>query len=86
LAKAAIVIPLYSRVAINREIPESGLRRGDVATLLDRVPHPHGGETGVVLEIVDAVGQSLKTVVIAESQIVALHEGDVLSVRSLAPT
>jgi hypothetical protein len=67
-------------------MPESDLRRGDVATLLDRVPHPHGGETGVVLEIVDAVGQSLKTIVIAESQIVPLHEGDILSVRSLTQT
>ena len=78
------MIPLFSRVAITQDLPEAGLRRGDVATLLERVPHPQGGETGVVLEIVDAVGQSLKTVVIAESQIVALHEGDVLSVRSLA--
>jgi hypothetical protein len=79
------VIPLLSRVAINQDLSEFGLHRGDVATLLDRVPHPHGGETGVVLEIVDAVGQSLKTIVIRESQIVGLHEGDVLSVRSLAP-
>jgi hypothetical protein len=78
------MIPLYDRVAVIRDLPEHGLRQGDVATLLDRVPHPHAGDGGVILEIFDATGRSLKTVVVRESDVAPLHEGDILSVRPLS--
>jgi len=39
-------LPLYQRVALRRDLPEHNLRRGDVATLLDFVPHPESGEQG----------------------------------------
>ena len=32
-----------------REVPEAGLYIGDVATLIDYVPHPAGGEEGADL-------------------------------------
>lgn len=39
----------YQRVALNRDFPEHQLKAGDVATLIDFVPHPSSGEDGWVL-------------------------------------
>jgi hypothetical protein len=35
---------LYQRVALKRDLPEHGLKRGDVATLVDLLPHPERGD------------------------------------------
>jgi hypothetical protein len=42
---------LYQRVALNRDLNEYQLKKGDVATLIDFVPHPSNGEQGCVLEV-----------------------------------
>ncbi|MBI3795166.1 MAG: hypothetical protein HY280_10655 [Nitrospinae bacterium] len=42
-------LELYSRVALVADIPDSSLKKGDVATLVDYVLHPSGGELGYVL-------------------------------------
>ncbi|MEP7285880.1 MAG: DUF4926 domain-containing protein [Chloroflexota bacterium] len=34
---------LYSRVVVNRDLPEEHLRRGDVATVVEYLEHPNGG-------------------------------------------
>lgn len=78
------MIPLYEQVALTRDIDEHGLRRGDVATLVDRVPHPQQGEPGAVLEIFNALGESIKTVVVRESEIEPLQADEVFAVRPLA--
>ena len=44
-------LPLYQRVALRRDLPEHNLRRGDVAILVDYVPHPERGEQGCVVEV-----------------------------------
>jgi len=77
------MIPLYEQVALTRDIDEHGLRRGDVATLVDRVPHPHHREEGAVLEIFNALGESIKTVVVDDSDIEPLQAHEVFAVRSL---
>ena len=41
---------LYHEVTLPRDIVEEGLRTGDVATLVDYVPHPSSGEEGAVLD------------------------------------
>jgi hypothetical protein len=64
-------------------IEEHGLRRGDVAALIDRVPHPHRREQGAVLEVFNALGESIKTVVVEESDIEPLQADEVFAVRSL---
>ena len=51
--------------------------------LIDRVPHPSGGEPGVVLEVFNALGESISTVAVKESEIEALRADEVLTVRSL---
>jgi Domain of unknown function (DUF4926) len=74
---------LYDRVALSRDVNEHSLRKGDVALLVDRVPHPFGAEPGVVLEVFNAVGESISVVVVKESEIEALRADEVLTVRSL---
>ncbi len=75
---------LYQRVALRRDLDEHRLKAGDVAVLLDRVPHPSGGENGVILEVFNALGESLAVVTVAESAIEPLREDEVLAVRPLA--
>ncbi|MGC8641132.1 MAG: DUF4926 domain-containing protein [Isosphaeraceae bacterium] len=77
-------LELYQRIALCRDVNEHGLKKGDVAVLLDRVPHPTAGEAGVVLEVFNALGESLSVVAIKESDIEPLRADEVLSVRSLA--
>lgn len=77
------MIPLYEQVALTRDIDEHGLRRGDVATLVDRIPHPHQQRQGAVLEVFNALGESIKTIVVDESNIEPLQADEVFAVRSL---
>jgi len=77
-------LPLYQRVALKRDLPEQGLKKGDVATLVDYVPSPGGGEQGCVLEVFNALGESIAVVAVRESEVESLHAGEVLSVRPLA--
>ena len=75
---------LYQGVALRRDLEEHGLKVGDVAVLIDRVPHPSGGEGGVVLEVFNALGESIAVVTAPESAVEPLREDEVLAVRLLA--
>ena len=74
---------LYQRVALNRDFPEYRLKCGDIATLIDHVPHPKDGETGCVLEVFNAIGQSIRVVVVSESAIEPLRADEIMAVRLL---
>lgn len=76
--------PLYQRVALVRDIDEHRLKKGDVAVMIDLVPHPSGGEEGVVLEVFNALGASIAVVAVPESAIASLREDEILAVRPLA--
>jgi hypothetical protein len=76
---------LYERVALCRDVNEHLLKKGDVAVLIDRFPHPLGAEPGVVLEVFNALGESISVVAVKESEIEALRADEVLTVRALAP-
>jgi hypothetical protein len=75
---------LYDRVAIRVALPAHGLRAGDVATLVDMVDHPAGGERGCVLEVFNALGESIAVVTVPASAIEPLRADEVLSVRPFA--
>ena len=79
----SVELELYERVALRRDIAEHKLRKGDVAVLVDRVPHPGGGKDGCVLEVLNAVGGSIAVLTVAESDLEPLRADEVLSVRSL---
>lgn len=75
---------LYERGVLRRDFNEHFLKKGEVAVLVDRVPHPSGGEPGVVLEVFNALGESISVVAVNESEIEALRADEVLTVRSIA--
>lgn len=76
-------LELYQRVALGRDFPEYRLRRGDVATLVDSVPHPEGGEDGCVIEVFNAIGESILVAIVPESAVESLQADEVIAVRPL---
>jgi len=74
---------LYQRVALRQNWPEAGLRRGDLATVTEIVPHPADGEDGCVLEIFSALGESLRVATVPLSLVEPLAVDDIPSLRRL---
>lgn len=76
---------LYEEVAIARNIPEENLKQGDVAVVVEYIPHPAGGEEGAILEIFNAIGESVAVATVPISAIKSLRADQVLMVREMAP-
>jgi Domain of unknown function (DUF4926) len=77
------MVELYQDVALTRSIPEHHLTIGDVATVIDYVPHPTNGEAGCMFEVFNAKGESIAVVAIPVSAIEPLRADEILTVRSL---
>lgn len=73
--------PLYSRIALAEDLPQEHLRRGDVATVIEHYEGHRGQEPGYELEVFNAVGETLGIITVRESQIEALRDNEVLTVR-----
>ncbi len=76
-----MTLELFQDVALVRDLPEHNLRAGDISTLVDFVRHPAGGEDGCVLEVFNAVGESIAVITVPLSAVEALSPDEVLSVR-----
>jgi hypothetical protein len=76
------MLELYKEVSLTHDLPESQLKAGDVAVLIDFVPHPEGGEQGCILEVFNAVGETIAVVTVPVSVVQALQSDQVLAVRS----
>lgn len=76
------MLDLYQKVSLNRDFPEYNLAKGDIATLIDFVPHPEQGEDGYVLEIFNAVGESINVIIVPLSAVESLRDDEILTVRS----
>ena len=74
-------LALYGEVALTRDIPAENLKQGDIGVLVDYVPHPVGGEEGAVLEIFNAIGESIAVVTVPTSAIAPLRADQVPMVR-----
>lgn len=74
---------LFEEVVLARDIPEKGLKKGDVATVVEHHPAPDG-EDGYSLEVFNALGDTIAVVTVSESLIESLKEDEVFSVRSMA--
>lgn len=77
------MIELYSQISLTQNFPEHNLKPGDIGTLIDIIPHPQNGEEGYVLEIFNALGESINTVIVPKSAVSPLRSDEILSVRSL---
>lgn len=74
---------LYIDVALTRDMPELGLRRGDLVKVIDHHVAPDG-EEGYSIEVFNAVGETIAVTTVPISALEALREDEVLSVRPLA--
>jgi hypothetical protein len=77
-------LKLYEDVSLRRDVPEEGLKQGDVATLVEIVPGPPGQPRGAVLEVFNALGHTVCVTSVSVEDIEPLREDEVLSVRKLA--
>lgn len=78
------MITPIQEIALSRDLPESGLRAGDVAVVIDYVAHPNGGEEGAVLEVFNALGESIAVVTAPVSALTPLNGDQIPSVRQRA--
>ena len=73
---------LYKEVVLLKNIPDLGLKKGDVATVVEH--HPSDTSTnGYTLEVFNAIGDTIAVVTISETDIEPLRESEVLSVRTI---
>lgn len=75
-------LELYQEIALIQDVPEYEMYQGDIATVIDFIPHPDGGETGCTLEIFNAVGESIKVITVPISAVKPLTRNDILTTRS----
>ncbi len=73
-------IELFKRVALKMDIPDQGLRKGDVATIVEHLPGKNG-EDGYALEVFNAIGESIAVIMVAESSVEPLTADKIPSVR-----
>lgn len=72
---------LFQQVALAKDLPEKGLQKGDLATIVDRHP-ANGGESGYSIEVFNALGDTIAVTVVPESYLKELTSNEILHVRS----
>jgi len=73
---------LFTEVVLRKDLPEKGLKKGDVATVVERHAR-RDGEDGYSLEIFNALGDTMAVVTVPESLIGPLTKDEVFTVRSV---
>jgi hypothetical protein len=78
-----MTVELFSEIALACDLPEEGLRRGDIATVIEKLPatQASGGEEGLILEVFNAIGETIALVTVPVSAVEPLRASEVLSVR-----
>ena len=74
---------LFQEVVLLKDIPEKGLQKGDVATIVDHHVAPDE-EDGYSVEVFNAVGETVAVITLPASAISSLRENEIFSVRRLA--
>jgi hypothetical protein len=74
---------LFEEVVLTKDIPKRGLKKGDVATIVEH-HSVSDKEDGYSLELFNALGDTIAVITLPESAIEPLTENKIFSVRSLA--
>lgn len=74
---------IFTRVSLAVDLPEYGLKKGDIATVVDQQEGGPGQETGYSLEVCNAVRDTAAVVVVEESKIFPVQANEILHVRQL---
>lgn len=80
--KPQMTLPLFEDVVLTRDLPEEGLKAGDVGTVVERHEIP-GHEVGYSVEFIDMGGGTVALVTVAASLLRASQVGDRPAVRAL---
>jgi hypothetical protein len=67
------------RVALTVDVPTDGIRRGDVATIVEYHPAAAGIESGYSVEVFNAIGETLALLTLPESHVESLRGAEVLA-------
>ena len=78
-----MIFPLYTEMALSRDLPGYRLRRGDLVRVVERHIAPDGQE-GYSAEVLGAKGQTLAVVALPVDALEPLRDDEVLSVRTMA--
>lgn len=76
-------LPLYERVALQIDIPEKGLKKGDLVTTVEFLSARRDLPNAYCVESFNALGETIAVFTVAESDLEALTEHDVLHKREL---
>jgi len=79
-------LALYQRVVLKQDLPQEGLRAGDVGVIVERYPARADVPEGYELEVFAATGQMIAVVSVPADAIREATEHEVLSVRELVRT
>ena len=74
-------LTLYTEAALSCDMPDQGLRRGDVVKLVDEVLSPNGTH-GYSVEVLNAFGETFKVTALPTWALEALRVDEVLCVRA----
>ena len=74
---------LFKRVALRVDLPEYGLQKGDVVTIVEHLPG-NGREDGYAVEVFNSVGDTIAVITVPESAVEPLTADTIPSVRPLA--
>jgi hypothetical protein len=80
---------LLESVALRRDLPEHGLKAGDLGTIVELYPpkgDPRAGLEGVEVEFATLRGRTQAVVTLGLADIRHLTDDDLSAVRSLRPT
>ena len=80
-----MAIDLFKRVALRVDLHEHGLRKGDVATIVEHLTGKDC-EDGYALEVFNAIGDTIAVITVSESAVEPFTADVIPSVRRLAHT
>jgi hypothetical protein len=76
------VLDLYTDAVLTCDLPEHGLKRGDIVKLVDYHVAPDGTE-GYSIEVFNAVGDTIAVTAVPATAVEPLREDEILCARSL---
>lgn len=75
---------LFTRAAIVADLPEHGLRRGDIVTIVEFLSANDHHPTGYVVEVFSVTGDTLDVLGLSENQLMPLRSDAIPAMRELA--
>lgn len=75
--------PLYKQIALLKDFPEEGMKKGDVVTTVEFLEARRDLPNAYFVEAFNAVGDTIAVFIVTEDELEALTEHDVLTKRTL---